>query len=93
MRVSLVNAGDSYMKATAVCLALVPLNGCYHHMLVINIGFANKIAASQGAPMNPQAYCLALLSPNIVFTDVPPALTTEQKHFCEAALAVPRKEK
>jgi hypothetical protein len=72
---------------------LLPLVGCYHHMLVINIGIANKVAASQGVPMNPQAYCLALLSPNIVFTDAPPALSTEQKHFCEAEMAVKEKGK
>lgn len=81
------------LSKVIIVSSLVPLMGCYHHMLVINIGFANKIAASQGAPMNPQAYCLALLTPNVVFTDAPPALTTEQKHFCETALAVKEKAK
>jgi hypothetical protein len=74
--------------AGASIVLLIPTLGCYHHMLVINVGFANKIAAAQGVPMTSQAYCLALLSPNVLLTNSPPELTTEQKQYCAAELSV-----
>ena len=76
------------MRQVTLALWLLPLLGCSHTLIVVNVGFANKAAASL-APMTPEAYCMALLSPNISLKKLPPSATTEQKHFCEDLLEHP----
>jgi hypothetical protein len=68
-----------------LALVLLLLTGCSHTLIVVQWGIGNKSAASL-APLTPEAYCLALLSPNISFKKLPPTLTTEQKEYCEAVL-------
>jgi len=41
------------------------------------------------APMTPEAYCLALLTPNISLKKLPGTISTEQKNFCEELLEHP----
>lgn len=74
-----------------MALALL-LTGCSHTLVVVQWGIGNKSAASL-APLTPEAYCLALLSPNISFKKLPPTLTTEQKEYCEDVLLAASKPK
>ena len=71
-----------------LALTCLLLTGCTHTLIVINVGFANKAAASL-APLTPEAYCMAMLSPNISLKKLPPTATTEQKDFCEDLLKHP----
>jgi hypothetical protein len=79
----------------ALALTISLLTGCSHTLVVVQWGIGNKSAASL-APITPEAYCMALLSPNISFKKLPPTLTTEQKAYCEDVLLAasqPRKPK
>lgn len=70
----------------AALALLLLLTGCSHTLVVVQWGIGNKSAASL-APLTPEAYCMALLSPNIKLRKLPPSLTTEEKVFCSQILA------
>ena len=75
-------------RHAALALLSPLLTGCTHTLIVVSVGFGNKTAAAI-APMTPEAYCMALLSPNISLKKLPPTATTEQKDFCEDLLQHP----
>lgn len=71
------------MKAAKLSLLLLLL-GCRHSMLVMQVGIGNKTAASLGAILTPEEYCIALTNSKIVFRGKPaPKLTQEQEEFCD----------
>ena len=72
----------------AALALLLLLTGCCHTLVVVQWGIGNKSAASL-APMTPEAYCMALISPNISLKKLPPTATTEQKQFCQDLLQHP----
>lgn len=74
----------SSRHAGLALLSLV-LSGCSHTLVVVQWGIGNK-NASAIAPLTPEAYCMALLSPNISIKKLPPTATTEQKAFCQDVL-------
>lgn len=76
-------------------LSLLLLTGCTHNLIVVNWGIGNKTAAAMAPDFTPEAYCMALISPNISFKKLPPTLTTEQHEYCEDVLlaASMRKQK
>jgi hypothetical protein len=72
---------------TLVLFVLLPLMGCGHTLFVVNLGFVTKTAAGIGAAPDAEAFCIALLSPNVKFHGaVFPKLTQEQIDFCKAAI-------
>jgi hypothetical protein len=80
------------LRNLALSISLLMTMGCTHTLIVVQWGIGNKSAASL-APLTPEAYCLALLSPNISFKKLPPTLTTEQKAYCEDLLLAASQQK
>ena len=75
------------MRRLCLVASLALLTGCSHTLIVVNWGIGNKTAASMGPPeLTPEAFCMALLSPNISFKKLPPTVTTEQKEYCQDVL-------
>jgi hypothetical protein len=61
-------------------------------MLVINAGIGNKTAASLGASLTAEEYCIALSTTGIVFRGRPaPKVSQEQQEFCDTVKVSKRK--
>ncbi len=73
------------MRLLALAISLL-LTGCTHTLVVVQWGIGNKNAAALAPDFTPEAYCMALLSPNISFKKLPPTLTTEQHEYCQDVL-------
>jgi hypothetical protein len=54
--------------------------------LIVNIGIANKNAAALAADLDPEQYCLALISGDLNLGSLPPAIQAKQRQTCAKVL-------